>query len=226
MKYVLTLVVICSTLIGLKAQTVVAWREATLTGSSTYALAGKAFVEELSDGTFRFRLNDSYLTDAGPDVQIFLSNNSNFTSPIDTTKTKMVVNIGSSFGGISHFSGSYSKSLGTSISSIDSYNEIVFVCVQYGRLYWGHGTLGAKITTTSSANIIENNLQIFPNPTKGLLNIIHNGAESIQLFSSTGVFVKQLLLLKTNDLSTLPKGLYYLRIQYYNKTVNKTITLY
>ena len=137
-----------------------------------------------------------------------------------------MVNIGSSFGGISHFSGSYSKSLGTSIASLDSYNEIVFVCVQYGRLYWGHGTLGAKVTTTSSANTIETNLQIFPNPSTGLVNIIHNGDKSIQLFSSTGTHVKELSLLSTNDLSSLPKGLYYLRLFYDDKIVNQTITLF
>lgn len=126
-----------------QAATVVASREANMVGSATYALSGTAYLEELSDGTFQFRLGADYSTDAGPDVQLLLTNHASWTSPVDTTGTQFVVDVGNDGGGISHFSGAHTTDLGNQISSLTQFDHVVFVCVRFGRLYWGHGSFGS-----------------------------------------------------------------------------------
>lgn len=135
------------------SQTVVSYREANLNDSQAYTLDGTAFIEELSNGTFRFRLSSTYSTPSGPDVQIFMTNNNNFTTPISTLGALFVEDVGSQIGGINHFSGPYSKIL-PGILSLSDFDYVVFTCVDLGMLHWGNGTFGAPIipciATTSS----------------------------------------------------------------------------
>jgi len=77
MKQIILLLGVLTSLTGFN-QTVVSYREAVLNDSQSFTLDGTAFIEELSNGIFRFGLSSTYATQSGRDVQIFLSNN-NFT---------------------------------------------------------------------------------------------------------------------------------------------------
>jgi len=108
------------------AQTVVSYREAPLSGGGPYFLNGTAFIEELSDGTFRFRLSSAYGTNSGPDVQIFMTNNNTFSSPINTTGALFVEDVGFE-DGINQFSGAYSRIL-PGITALSDFDYVVFTC--------------------------------------------------------------------------------------------------
>jgi|GEM_PF-3303799 len=128
--------------LGVQAQEVVSYRTADLQDSPAYDLSGTAYLELLDDGTFRFRLGEDYVTDSGPDVQLLLTNNDMFSSPIQTSNTITVVDVGTGSGGISHFSGELIQELGNGVSALEDFDHVVFVCVQFGNLYWGHGSFG------------------------------------------------------------------------------------
>lgn len=155
MRLTVLCILLCIGLHGF-SQTVVAYREAPLMGSGTYFLNGTAVLEEFNNGSIQFRLTSNYSTNSGPDVQIFLTNNTNFTSPVDLTGAFFVEDVGTEPGpnqpGINHFSGPYSKVL-PALTSLTQYSHVVFVCFRFGRLYWGSGALGSVMTcsaTTSS----------------------------------------------------------------------------
>jgi len=144
-------------LIGLSsfAQNVVAYRSAPLVGGGPYFLNGMAFIEELSDGTFRFRLDNNYATNQGPDVQIFMSNDNNFSTPINTVGALFVEDVGFE-DGINQFSGAYMKIL-PGISSLTDFDFVVFTCYRFNKLHWGNGTFGAIVsscTTTTSSIVV------------------------------------------------------------------------
>ncbi len=152
MKQIIFLLAILTSLTAF-TQTVVSYREATLNDSPSYTLDGIAYIEELSNGTFRFRLSSTYSTQSGPDVQIFMTNNATFATPINTTGALFVQDVGTGTGGINHFSGAYSIIL-PGISSLSDFDHVVFTCVGFGNLHWGNGSFGTTITncvvTTSS----------------------------------------------------------------------------
>lgn len=146
------------------SQNVVAFREAPLMGSAQYSLSGTAIIEELDNGSFQFRLSSNYLTQSGPDVQIFLTNNSTFVSPINTTGAMFVEDVGNS-GGISHFSGALTRPL-PMLTSLSQFDHVVFVCVSFGMLHWGNGSFGTitPVCTTSFASLTENECQSYTAP--------------------------------------------------------------
>lgn len=137
------------------AQNVVAYREAPLTGGGPYFLNGTAIIEELDNGSFQFRLSNDYSTNSGPDVQIYLTNNGTFSSPINLNGTLFIEDVGTEAGpnqpGISHFSGAYSKTLST-LGGLNQYDHVVFVCVRFGQLHWGNGTFGNTINACTATN--------------------------------------------------------------------------
>jgi len=176
MKHIILLL---SILISLNSfnQTVVSYREATLNDSPSYTLDGIAYIEELSDGTFRFRLSSSYATQSGPDVQIFMTNDNSFTTPISTVGALFVEDIGTQTGGISHFSGAYSKIL-PGISSLSDFDHVVFTCVGFGFLHWGNGSFGTVITpcVNTSSTVTETVCGSYTSP-------------SGQMYTSSGTFI-------------------------------------
>lgn len=176
MKHIILLFSILTSLNSFN-QTVVSYREATLNDSPSYTLDGIAFIEELSDGTFRFRLSSSYATQSGPDVQIFMTNDNSFTTPINTAGALFVEDIGTQAGGISHFSGAYSKIL-PGISSLSDFDHVVFTCVGFGFLHWGNGSFGTVITpcVNTSSTVTETVCGSYTSP-------------SGQMYTSSGTFI-------------------------------------
>lgn len=143
------------------SQNVVAFREAPLNGSAQYTLTGTAYIEELANGSFQFRLSSNYSTNSGPDVHIYLTNNSSFSTPINVNGALFVEDIGTEAGpnqpGISHFSGAYTKAL-PNLNSLSDFNHVVFTCFRFGTLHWGNGSFGPVTTTcaTSFATVTTN----------------------------------------------------------------------
>lgn len=152
-------------------QTVVAYREAPLMGAGPYFLNGTAIIEEFDNGMFQFRLNSAYSTNTGPDVQIYLTNNGMFGTPVDLNGTLFVEDIGTGAGGISHFSGPYSKFL-TSLTSLSQFDHVVFVCVQFGNLHWGDGSFGNTVTVcnTTTSSLTATSCDTYTAPSGAVFN--------------------------------------------------------
>jgi len=133
----------------LNAQNLVSYRSCMLNGSSSYFLNGTAFLELYDDGSYKFRLSNDYATNTGPDVQVHLTNDNSFSTPIDTVGGLFIEDFGT-FNGISKFSGAYSKTLTSGISSLSDFDHLVFVCVQFNFLHWGNGSFGPEIQCSQS----------------------------------------------------------------------------
>ncbi len=113
------------------AQVVTCSRTASL-HDGQYDLTGTAYLELFDDGALQLRLGDDFDTDAGPDVQIFLSNDST-----SIAGALMVADIGPG-DGINHFSGALTLPI-ESGTDINDYRYIILRCVSF-QAYWGGGT--------------------------------------------------------------------------------------
>lgn len=144
-KFILVFSFTIFSFLGL-SQTLVSTRTAPLMGTPSYTLSGNAILEKYSDGSLKLSLDNSYNTQSGPDVQIFLANSLTATSP-----GNMVANVGTGPGGISHFSGAITFPIVSGSININTYQNIIFQCVQFGVL-WGNGTFGPEVFVTPPPN--------------------------------------------------------------------------
>ena len=108
-------------------------RVSSLIGSRIYDTEGTARLVELSDGSLEFRLESDFMTNRGPDVQIFLSNDS-----VSVAGATMIADIAE----LGHFSGARSFPVPDGVS-ISDFDHIVFRCFAF-RAHWGSGRLGAN----------------------------------------------------------------------------------
>ncbi len=101
-----------------------------------YAISGNAYLELFDDGKLQLRLDKDFATPSGPDVQIFLANDS--VSIVGGVK---IVDLGTT-DGINHFSGeiSFDVPAGT---GIDEFKYIVLHCVAF-NIGWAHGRFESK----------------------------------------------------------------------------------
>ncbi len=135
MRTILTCIIGLLVLQITSAQTVSCSRSAQLENGG-YSLTGTAVLERLDNNISRLRLENNFVTPSGPDVVIFLSNDSTSVSG-----ALRVADIGT-IDGLSHFSGAISFDLPTG-TNIDEYRYIVFRCLQF-NLHWGTGVLGTS----------------------------------------------------------------------------------
>ena len=112
--------------------------------NGAYNLSGTAILERFDNGDLQLRLDSDFLTDSGPDVQIFLSNDST-----STAGGVMLVDIGT-VDGISHFSGALTIPINSSIA-IGAYDWLVFRCVSFNA-FWGGGRLGVATCDDPGGN--------------------------------------------------------------------------
>jgi len=108
-------------------------KTATLTRSTIYNTEGTAFLEELEDGRIQLRLGEDFLADDGPDVNIYLANDST-----SVTGGKLIADITER----SHFSGATTFEITDDID-INDYTFVVFRCLLFD-VYWGGGRLSAS----------------------------------------------------------------------------------
>ena len=118
---------------GIQGQTVDCSRTATLL-NGIYNISGTAILERFTDGSLQLRLSEDFSTDRGPDVQIYLSNDST-----SIAGGVMLLDIGS-VDGINHFSGALTIPISGQFD-INDYAFVVFRCVSFSA-YWGGGRLG------------------------------------------------------------------------------------
>jgi len=118
-----------------QAQSVTCVRTAVLQDGG-YEVEGTAFLEQLSDNSLQLRLSDDFFTERGPDVQIYLSDDS--TSIAGGT---MIVDIGPG-DGISHFNGALTVPVPDNVG-IDDHDYIIFRCIAF-RAFWGGGSFPAS----------------------------------------------------------------------------------
>ena len=143
--------------LSLSGQTVVCSRVADLVPGG-YTIEGNAILQLMSDSTLRLSLDDDFTTPAGPDVQIFLSNDAQ-----SVTNALFIADIGTG-DGINHFSGAITFDV-PSGTDIDQYSHIIFRCFAF-NLHWaggaftvsdcaGSGGGGGTDTTSMMNNCIE-----------------------------------------------------------------------
>ena len=96
-----------------------------------YQIEGTAYLERFEDGSIQLRLGDDFVTDSGPDVQIFLSNDST-----SIAGGVMLADIGF-VDGINHFSGEITFDVPADVT-IGEYQYLVFRCITFDA-YWGGG---------------------------------------------------------------------------------------
>lgn len=116
------------------AQTVNCSRTAILTDGE-YELSGSAILERFDDGSIQLRLGNDFRTESGPDVQVFLSNDST-----SIAGAIMLEDIGT-VDGISHFRGALNIPIEEEIT-MDQYEFVVLRCITF-RAFWGGGRLSA-----------------------------------------------------------------------------------
>lgn len=119
--------------VSLSAQSVDCSRSANLTGSNVYDTEGTAYLERFDDGSIRFSLGEDFMADIGPDVQIYLANDST-----SIAGGVMIADIGQQ-DGLNHFSGAMSFDVPGNVM-IDTYSFVVFRCITFSA-YWGGGRL-------------------------------------------------------------------------------------
>ena len=159
MKIYLKLLLFSLVIIGMKpasAQSIIATRTASLIPGD-YATSGTVHLELYDDNSLKLRFESDYLTQSNVfDVHVFLTNNSNYSAPIDTTGLLLVEDIGT-IDGINYSSGAMTFNLPVG-TGIDDFDYIVFVCVEFGGLHWANGvfsssTLGIESTLNSSTRL-------------------------------------------------------------------------
>jgi len=185
-----------------------------------YTLAGTVYLESFDDGSLDLRFDNNYLTQTNVyDVHVFLTNNNNYYSaPIDTTGMLLVANIGT-IRGLNYSSGARTFHLPSGVS-INDYQYIVFICVQYGRLHWGNGTFSTTVTTNLLQLEETNKLsaKIYPNPSEsGLVTIeLENDEQDIllEVLNSTGQVIKEekITRQKLYFLELNHTGIYFIRL--------------
>ena len=132
MKRLFTLFLGLFVISHIQAQTVDCSRTAVLINGA-YNMEGRAYLERFNNGNVQLRLGDDFATDAGPDVQIFLSNDST-----STAGGIMLADIGTN-DGENHFDGAITFPIADNIT-MAQYDFVVFRCVTFDA-YWGGGRL-------------------------------------------------------------------------------------
>lgn len=131
------------TVSNVTAQQVNCTREATL-ADGEYNLSGTAILERFDDGTIQLRFAQNFVTDVGPDVQVFLSNDSTSTSG-----GVMLEDLGTA-DGIRHFQGALNMEVPSEVT-MATYDFVVLRCVTF-QAYWGGGRLGSPTCDDPGSN--------------------------------------------------------------------------
>lgn len=185
-----------------------------------YTIAGTVYLESFDDGSLDLRFDNNYLTQSNVyDVHVFLTNNNNYYSaPIDTTGMLLVANIGT-IRGLNYSSGARTFNLPSGVS-INDYQYIVFICVQYGRLHWGNGTFSTAVTTNllQIEETTKLSAKVYPNPSEsGLLTIELENADQeilLEVLNSNGQVIReeQISRQKLYFLELEDRGIYFIRL--------------
>ena len=168
MKGILLLIALSIYSCSVASQNLVEVRTAALVDGD-YQLEGDVYLELFDDNSLNLRFDTNYLTQNNVfDVHVFLTNDNDYASPIDTAGMLLIENIGT-IDGIDYSSGAMTFDLPSEVS-IDDYDHIVFVCIQFGYLHWGSGVFG-ETTVSTVEDDFDGKLLVYPNPTHGNVSV-------------------------------------------------------
>lgn len=219
MKNILLFILLLSSHIVV-SQNLIEVRTASLVDGD-YSLEGDVYLELFDDNSLNLRFDTNYLTQSNVfDIHVFLTNNNDYTQPIDTSGMLLVENIGT-ISGLNYSSGAMTFNLPSGVG-INDYDHIVFVCIQFGQLHWGDGAFGS-----TSLGIIKNdfgsNFLAHPNPTEGNFSIdlgaVYKSIEIIlsdingKLIRSESFRQEQLVNIPLKE----PSGIYLITVQADNR---------
>ena len=143
-----------------------------------YATSGTVYLETFDNNTIQVRFDTDYLTQSNVfDVHVYLTNNTNYTAPINVSNDYLIANIGT-ISGLNYSSGAMTFPISSSVS-IDDYDHIVFVCISFGQLHWAHG----DFTTYTIPTLADHTESCLATPAAPVLNI--SGAANITGVSNT-----------------------------------------
>ena len=168
MKGILLLLTLLTCSYSATGQKIVEVRTATLVGGG-YSLEGDVYLELFDDNSLSLRFDSNYQTQSNVfDVHVFLTNDNDYTSPIDTSGMLLIENIGT-IRGTDYSSGAMTFDLPSEVS-INEYDHIVFVCIRFGYLHWGSGVFG-ETTVSTIEDDFDGKLLVYPNPTHGNVSV-------------------------------------------------------
>lgn len=106
--------------------------------SGDYTTSGTVYLEVFDNNTLNVRFDNDYSTQSNVfDVHVFLTNSTNYASPINVSNDFLIANIGT-ISGLDYSSGAMTFPIPSSVS-IEDYDHIVLVCLSFGQLHWAHG---------------------------------------------------------------------------------------
>lgn len=197
-----------------------------------YSLEGTVYLELYDDNSLDLRFDSDYKTQSNVyDVHVYLSTTNDYSVPIDTSEMFLVANIGT-ISGLNYSSGAMTFDLPSEVS-IDDYEYIVFVCIQYGRLHWGNGTFGESVLSNKTAIDATNKLglSIAPNPTKSRRVELQfqNPQQNVQIevlnVNGQIIFSERLLSIQNHFIQFKGSGIYFMRLITNEASVVKKIII-
>jgi len=218
MKYIL---VLAATLFAQLSfgQNIVETRTAELM-SGDYFTEGTVHLELYDDNTLNLRFDSNYQTQSNVfDVHVYLTNDNDYTAPIDVSDLLLVENIGT-ISGLNYSSGPMTFTLSDDVG-INDYQYIVFVCVQFGRLHWADGVFEESVVITSTEELADEavDVSIYPNPSiHGVVEIQFEEPQQnvvIDVLNVNGQLVSREELYFTerqHSLELASTGIYFVRI--------------
>ncbi|WP_152287057.1 DM13 domain-containing protein [Flavicella marina] len=191
-----------------------------------YAISGNATLNFLLNGTKTLSFDSNFATTSGPDLHVYLSNETTVSTPGGVLTTPNTVEVGllqSASGSQSYDLSAISPAIG-----LDTYTYVHIHCKAYDH-YWGAGTFGVASGVDCATLSVDDDVTnvpflIYP-------SVITNDEVSIQLvkdeeitihfYSVLGELVQKPLLLNNEmnriDVSKFQKGIYILRVTYRNQ---------
>ena len=121
-------------------------------------------------------------------------------------------------------------------SASDSSALLENISVEPGKIYWLQVDGNQGNTGTCSIDLICNSLEVMPNPSNGIFDVIisneNAGTATVKIYSLTGNLLFSNDYLISNDsnrisfnLSNIPSGLYNMRVMINNRTMNTKILI-
>ena len=189
----------------------------TVSGSGTYLFGDMATISATANEGFRF-VGWSDGVDDNPRT-IRVTQDTSLSAAFDTIFFSLTLNSNNPDWGTVEGSGTYVYGTEVTITAIAHEG--------YDFVSWSDGnadnprtiTLLDDITLTAQfaertaiAPVAEMQVKVYPNPTTGIVNVDAQEVQKIELFDLGGRMLRSMGQTSSVDLSTLPEGVYYLRI--------------
>ena len=206
------------------------------TSVAMYNVTGMVSVVLNTNNTITLNLGSTFATASGPDVRVFLVDKGTLTNSQLRTTSNFLARPKIEMGEINgNGTATYTKAIPAGMN-ISNFNTIYFYCQQFNQ-FWDFGSFtpftNSNCATLANENFAANNFNVYPNPSKGSINIDfdeNNGVKNATIYSALGqkVFASnQAIIANTSiDISTLKTGIYFLQlINLENNTIIKKISI-